>query len=174
MAQLTVPKNHTCFIDVIAELHKKGHTNIVGLIVGDGPLRQDLEAYAAKKGISETIQFTGNLTDTTPALMNSDICLFTSKREGLSVALIETLAAGIPIISFEVGGIREQVIDKENGYIIPNYELDTMVKKTEELITSSTLRSTMGQTSKEIANTRFSQATMVASYASLYKGSHDK
>jgi glycosyltransferase EpsD len=168
VAQFAPLKNHKAFIRIIAKLHKDGLTNTRALFVGDGPLKNELIDYAKELNIRDAIIFTGNLQDVRPALFSSSVCLFPSQREGLSVALLEALCAGLPIVAYDIGGIREQVKHSENGYIAEPFNEDALYHYTKEILTSETLRNKMSTVSSEIAHERFSQATMISSYAKLY------
>jgi glycosyltransferase involved in cell wall biosynthesis len=96
------------------------HHDATLLLVGDGPLRAELETQARQFLIDQKVIFTGMRTDIDELLNISDVCLLpTLVREGLGMALIEAMAAGLPVIGTEIGGIPEVITNGENGFLVP-------------------------------------------------------
>ena len=93
VGRLTEAKNHRFLIDVVAELEKK-RSNIWCIIVGDGPLRVELEEYARHKRVGHLI-FTGGVAETRALYSIMDLFVFPSLWEGLPQAMIEAQAAGL-------------------------------------------------------------------------------
>jgi len=102
------PKNQSFILEIAAEILKK-RPDIHFLLVGDGPIRPQLEAHAKAAGLSERIHFTGTRTDV-PRIMRAamDVFIFPSLWEGLPIAVIEAQAAGLPCI------LSEAVTDEAN------------------------------------------------------------
>ncbi|MDE2403616.1 MAG: glycosyltransferase family 4 protein [Sphingomonadales bacterium] len=90
-------------------------------LVGDGPLRADLEALAAALGIGEAVRFHGALpeAETLAVIAGADIFVLPSFMEGLPVVIIEAMALGKPVIASGVAGIPELVRDGRNGVLVP-------------------------------------------------------
>ena len=89
------------------------------LLVGDGPLRAELEAAASAEGLSGSVRFAGLQDDVRPFLAAMDAYLMTSIFEGLPVALLEAMAMERPVVVTPVGGIPEVVRPDENGVLVP-------------------------------------------------------
>ena len=90
-------------------------------IVGDGRLREELEVYAESLGLTENIEFLGKRKDVEELLMHSKVFVLPSKSEGLSIAMIEAMSAGVVPVVPDVGDLGDRVIDGVNGYLIePN------------------------------------------------------
>jgi glycosyltransferase involved in cell wall biosynthesis len=168
VAQLFPPKAWDDFVRVIGSLRDRG-LNVRGMIVGEGELRSELESMVARMGLSDVIEFTGFQHDVRKVLAQFDIFLFTTKREGLSVAVIEAMASGLPVAATDVGGIAEQVEVGENGYIVPAGDVEAMVERCSELIQAPAKRARFSARSRELALERFSEDTMLLQYADLYK-----
>ena len=96
------------FVNVIAQL-REWKCDVKGLVVGGGPLEGAICDEIRSRGLENTIQMVGFRRDVLPLLRRMDLFLFTSHREGLSVAVLEAMAVGLPIVATDVGGIREQV-----------------------------------------------------------------
>ena len=88
------------------------------IIVGTGPREATLRALASSLGISQAVVFTGMRDDVQDLLPAFDLFVLSSLHEGLSIAIIEALAAGVPVVSTGVGGIPELISDGENGVLV--------------------------------------------------------
>lgn len=95
------------------------------LIVGDGELRQSLVRLTIQKGISESVRFLGMRPPVQVAefIACADAGLIASIHEGFSVAMVEQIACGRPIVSTDVSGARELIVDGKNGFILPNRDV---------------------------------------------------
>jgi glycosyltransferase involved in cell wall biosynthesis len=118
VARLVKQKNHQLMIDAFAELYQvRKQARLV--IVGDGPLRPDLERQIDQLGLRNLVQLVGEHADTHPFYIASDCFLMTSKHEGFCIAAMDGLAFEKPLISTRVAGIEEYLIDGVNGYFVP-------------------------------------------------------
>ncbi|MBI5632851.1 MAG: glycosyltransferase [Nitrospirae bacterium] len=93
------------------------------VIIGDGPLRRDLEDQARELGISQNVLFTGFRSDVLELLPGFDIFVLPSIAEGLSLALLEAMASKLPVIASDVGGIPEVFGNEEIGRLIPSGDI---------------------------------------------------
>jgi glycosyltransferase involved in cell wall biosynthesis len=139
-------------------------------IVGEGPERASLEAVAAEWRMEGNVTFHGLLTDVGPALQQMDIFLFTSLREGLSVAILEAMSAGLPIIATDIGGVADQVEPGQNGAILPARDIDGLAAACIELIDDTEKRAVMGRASRRKFEAHFAQGAMLKNYVRLYDG----
>ena len=118
IGQLFTPKGWEHFLEIARILVKeKNLSDIEFNIVGDGPLLCDLKKLSIMYGLNNHIVFHGYLDDPMPILRMSDIYLSTSKREGLSVAILEALVQSLPIVASNVGCTCDQVIPFFNGFL---------------------------------------------------------
>lgn len=138
-------------------------------IVGDGSERESLEAQVALLGLQDRITFHGLLQDVRPVLAQLDIFLFTSHREGLSVAVLEAMASGLPVVATDVGGVAEQVLDAETGYVLAKGDVEGLTRRCVELITEPDRRMAMGRKGEALTASRYSEQAMQDSYAALYR-----
>lgn len=116
VAALDSSKDHFTFIDAV-QLTKSRFPNIVGVIVGDGPLRHELTQYVAIKGLQENVILTGYRTDVVNLIPAFDIFMMTSREEGLGTSVLDAFAAGVPVVATRAGGIPEMVISGETGFL---------------------------------------------------------
>ena len=114
VGRLTAIKQHRLFLDTVA-IALQSHPGLVALIAGDGELRGDLEGYAARLGIADRVRFLGWRRDLATIYAATDVFLLTSRNEGTPVALIEAMAAGLPGVSTDVGGVKDVIVSTEVG-----------------------------------------------------------
>ena len=138
--ELIERKNHEVIIKALAKLKDK---NIFYAIAGKGPLKEYLINLADKCGVSENVLFLGFRTDVFELYHVADISAFPSKIEGLGLAGVEAMAAGIPLVSSNVHGILDYVIDGETGFAISPKDVDGFALAIKELAEDENLREQM-------------------------------
>ena len=128
VARLAPIKNHALLLDAIAAWRKLPHheDNVRFLIIGDGDLRQQLEQQARDLQIDDVVIFTGWQTDVADIYADLDLNLLVSNNEGTPVTLIEGLACGVPVLSTDVGGVRDFVEDHMGIIVSPGEEPDVI------------------------------------------------
>jgi glycosyltransferase involved in cell wall biosynthesis len=88
-------------------------------IAGDGPLKEPLMAFAEELGLAESVTFLGALPDTAAFFSQLDVFVLSSLNEGLPLAVLEAMAAGLPIVATRAGGVEEAARDGYNAYLVP-------------------------------------------------------
>jgi len=119
---------------------KREIPGIRAVIVGDGPLRQELEALSAALGLGEAVEFTGQKLDVPSILGNSRVFVLTSKSEGLSLALMEAMMAGIPAVVSNVGDLGDLVRDGENGFLVDVQTPDGFAERIAAILKDEAMR----------------------------------
>jgi len=134
----------------------KVNPDLVYMIGGDGD-RSHVEAIVEELGVQDHVQFLGYIRGEDKEDLFSRATLFClpSHHEGLPVAILEAMAHGLPIISTYVGGIPEQVIDGENGFLIDPGDVDELSNKISRLLNDKDLQIQMGQRSLSIIEQTF-------------------
>ena len=160
------------FIEV-AHLVLKVKPQTQFVIVGGGTLLNDLKNLAERLGIREKIFFLGFQKDISDIFKIMDIYVLTSKSEGLPTVLIEAGASGIPMVSFDVGGVKNIVIDGKTGFLIPPDNLELMTEAIVKLLDNFSKREEMGREAKEYVK-KFDVSEMVKNTESLYEELIDK
>lgn len=118
VARLVTVKDIDLLLEVAGRLHQ-ARPELEVVVVGDGPERARLEARAAQAELSGTVRFTGTLDDVTPILGALDVYVVTSVFEGgVSMSVLEAMAAGLPVVTTAAGGVAEAVVDGETGYVV--------------------------------------------------------
>jgi len=162
VASLTPVKRHDLFLKAVAELQKRGsRPNLKVVFLGEGPEKDKLLNMCSKFGIERLIHFEGAVKNVFDYLYNIDIGVLCSDREGLSNAIMEYMACGLPVIATSVGGNGE-LVDERNGILIPPGDHLALADALERLITRPELRKQMGKASLEKIRDNFSwQKTMI-------------
>jgi glycosyltransferase involved in cell wall biosynthesis len=138
------------------------------LIVGDGQKRQELEAYAERKGCAGKAIFTGFRMDIPEVLKEISVSVLPSLSEGLSNVLIESMAAGVPVVATEVGGNPEIVEDGVTGLLIPPRDAGSLAQAIVFLLQNSEKAAFMGQEGRRRIASRFSLTRAVDETQRLY------
>jgi glycosyltransferase involved in cell wall biosynthesis len=143
------------------------------LLVGEGALKEEMEALAQSLGITEEVIFAGYRTDM-PEIMNSiDLLLHTPLNEGLGRVLLEAMTCEKPIVSANVGGIPEIIEHEMEGLLVPAEDHVSMAEATLKVLKDPELAKRLGQAGKKKAM-NFSTENMVRKINCLYNESHDK
>jgi len=143
--------------------------NVRWHVVGEGPERSRLDAMARELGIADRVVMHGLLKDVSFLLQELDVFLFTSYREGLSVAVLEAMSAGLPIVATDVGGIKDQVTVGFNGFISPVGNVDELFEKCRFLVLRPDERLRMGRNSRKRVEETFTEDAMKAGYVEIYR-----
>lgn len=167
VAGLYVQKGWFDFLKVVRNLIDLGY-NISADIIGDGEIKDQLKLRSEAMGIKNNINFLGYRSDISTLLCEYDIYLFTSHREGLSVSIIEAMAAGLPIVATNVGGTREQ-LESGAGLIAESRDIVKLTSLVKKLLDEPRLRGELGLNAKNKALLCFSESKMVKEHATLYK-----
>jgi len=165
LARLAPIKNHKLFLESASKMKDD---QVRFLIIGDGELRQNLEDYAAALGIADKVIFTGFRNDLEKIYADLDISVISSLNEGLPFSVIESMAAGVPVVSTDVGGIRELIDDGIDGFVIPLGDADALADKWRLLISDENLRHEFAARAKEKAYPYFDYRRMVSDNEELY------
>lgn len=144
------------------------------LLVGDGPMRKNLEELSTKLGLQEKVTFIGERLDIPELLNIMDIFVLPSLSEGLSNTILEAMASGLPIITTRVGGNPEIIIDGETGFLVPPTDYQSLSKVLIQLLKAPSLAKKIGLAGQERAKRHFSLSKMVSSYEALYKELSEK
>tara|TARA_B100000929_G_scaffold280843_1_gene259234 strand:+ start:1338 stop:2480 length:1143 start_codon:yes stop_codon:yes gene_type:complete len=160
-------KDQRTAIAAVGELKRRGIESHLSL-VGDGTRRREFEDLIESSDLSEQIALTGFRDDVPSVLGRSDIFLFaTTPDEGLGIALIEAMAAGVPIVASDVGACRETLADGECGLLVTPNDPGALADGIMALHKDPALRSRLVRNAKSRARTVFSSRAMADAYRTL-------
>ncbi|PTX15215.1 glycosyltransferase involved in cell wall biosynthesis [Pontibacter mucosus] len=132
-------KDYYTFIDT-AELVLQQHPEARFFIIGDGPLRQDIESYARHKNLQDRVIFTGFRKDIPESMPELDVMLVTSETEGLGTTILDAFACRVPVVATRAGGIPEIVRDGVTGLLAPVKAPAELAQKVHEVLTNEQKR----------------------------------
>lgn len=169
-----------------AQQIKQRHPDVHFLIVGekldfkngeifqDSDYHQHLHSLTVSLGISTFVWFTGHRTDVASLLSQSALSVLPSHSEGLSNSLIESMAAGLPLVATDVGGNPELVSDGVNGLLVPVRNVDKLAAAVNAILDDPKLAARFGEASLRICHEQFSMQKMVAATQQLYFSALEK
>lgn len=169
VARLFHLKGHDDLITAARTLVDR-HPRLHFLLVGDGLLRSSLERRIAELGMADRFHFSGLVPpETVPELIHAmDLVVHASRREGLARVLPQSLIAGKPVVSYDVDGAREVVIDDQTGYLLDVDDLQGLAESIDRLVSDRGLRERLGQTGRERFTDQFRHQTMTAQIRQIY------
>jgi glycosyltransferase involved in cell wall biosynthesis len=159
-------KNHKVFLKAAARLSMK-FPNAEFLLVGDGPLRPELEREAADRGIAGRVRFLGDRRDIAAVLASIDVSVMPSASESLSNAILESMAAGVPVVATGVGGNIELAGEGRGVLIAPNDDED-LAAGIERVLADPQFASAISRSAREFARANFTVERIRGQYRSLY------
>jgi glycosyltransferase involved in cell wall biosynthesis len=124
-ARLTAAKDHKNLLRAFASV-AEAVPEAELQIAGDGELRAELEAFTRELNLSGRVSFLGGLPHTAQFLSQLDIFVLSSLSEGLPLAILEAMAAGLPIVATRAGGVEEAAIDGQNAYLVPTADSNAL------------------------------------------------
>lgn len=139
------------------------------LVVGDGPLRGELEAEAERLGIDSAVRFAGLQEEVGPFLALLDVYLISSEFEGLPLALLEAMAAGVPVVATAVGGIPEALAPDREGIVVPFGDPETLAEAVLSLLADPVRRKRLAAAARRRVAEDFSVARMARELEAIYR-----
>jgi L-malate glycosyltransferase len=161
-AVLRPEKNAPQLIDALARLRAMG-VPARALFIGDGPERSAVEARARSLGVADRFVISGFQEDVRPFLSACDVVTLTSFTEAFSLAAIEAMALGRPVVHPEVGGAAEMIQAGHDGWLFPVGDTATLVDRLARLA-DPVARTRLGENARATVAARFSERSMVERY----------
>lgn len=182
-AQLGIPDGFKVILTVARLTGEKGHEYLIHaakrvanetekvrfLFVGDGILRSKLEDQVRQLRLDQVISFLGVRRDVPELLAISDLFVLPSLYEGQGRALVEAMAAGLPVVATKVGGIPDVISDGQNGILVAALDSDALAVAILELLNNEEKARQMGEAGKRRVDPEFSVETMVRKIESVYE-----
>ena len=159
VATLRSWKGHRYLLEACAAL-KQPDARL--LIVGDGPMREQLQQQVAQLGLTQRVLMPGNQAEVTPWLQAMDVFALPSyANEGVPQALMQAMAAGVPVVSTPVGSIDELVRDGATGLMVPPRDTAALRAAIERLLAEPQLRERLAQAALAWVRERYSRERML-------------
>jgi glycosyltransferase involved in cell wall biosynthesis len=167
IARMNTPsKNHRMFLRAAARL-RANFSDLEFILVGDGPLRPELEREATDLGIRDYVHFLGDRQDIQAILASIDVSVLPTDSESLSNVVIESMAAGVPVVASRVGG-NPELIAENRGIMAPPGDEQSFTTEIERLVRNSSMRAALARNAKTFAEKHFTISEMQLCHEQLY------
>ena len=168
VARLDPQKDHATALRSFARLRER-RLGVRLVIVGDGHELQRVTALIESLHLDSAVALLGERRDVPRLLAAADVLLLTSVTEGLPLAVIEAMAAGLSVVATRVGGVAEVVEDGVTGLLAPSGDVEATANQLLTLASDADQRRRMGEAGRARAQALFSDAHMLAQYRNLYR-----
>lgn len=166
VARFEPQKDHRTLIQALADLREYSWKLD---LIGDGPLKSDIEKMVVDLGLEKHVRFLGECNNVPLILKEAQIFALISNWEGLPISIIEAMRAGIPVIASDVGGVCEMIEDGVNGYLIPRGDSQLLANRIMQLISNTELRIQFGLKGRHRFDEDFTSNRMNDKILSLYE-----
>ena len=167
MGRLSREKGFDLLLDAFSRIAAR-HPDWMLKVLGDGPLRSELEAQAQKLNLVSRIEFTGALPDPFPILHNAGLFVFSSRSEGFGNALCEAMACGLPVISFDCpSGPAEIIRQGVDGILVPAEDVEALSATMDRLMGDAQERARLAARAPEVA-VRFGMKRIMGLWDQLF------
>lgn len=168
VANLRPVKDQATFLQA-ARLVRDVVPDVAFCLAGEGELLASLRQQTAQLGLAEDVFFTGRCERVADLLSVSDIGVLSSASEGFSNAIIEYMAAALPVVATNVGGAREAVIEAETGFLVQPGDADALARRLIELLNNPSRSRAMGERARRIVEEKFSSTALLERTRRLYE-----
>ena len=170
VGRLSLEKDHLALLDALAQIHRGGRATPHLLIVGHGPERARIDARIQQLSLSSHVTFTGQVNSAEPYYGVADVAVLSSRTEGSPNALLEAMAARVPVVATTVGGIPEIVNDRVSALLVAPGDPPAMAAVLTEILTDSALAERLASASRILVETRFSPEARASRLKEMYRG----
>lgn len=160
-------KGHQYLLDAMPALIRQ-HPNVTLLLIGSGDLEVPLKEQAKRLRIEQQVRFLGLRGDIPRLLAVMDVFVLPSLSEGHSLALMEAMLAGRPVVASRVGGNAELVLEGETGILVPSKDPYALTEALHQLLDNRTMREAFGHQATRRVQQQFSARLMTDGYKRLY------
>lgn len=169
VARMVDVKGHAYLIQAAKEVLRE-YPKVKFLLVGDGPLKEELKSLSEKLGLEKNIIFTGMRRDIPEMLSVMDIFVLPSSlREGCPLSILEAMAMSKPIVATRIGGVPEEVSDGQSGILVAPKDAESLARGIIKLISDKDKAKEMGRVGRKIFEDKFSKEIMLNNIESLYE-----
>lgn len=160
-------KGHGILVRTITLLTAR-YPDLRVVCAGGGPLKEHLIAVASAAGAAQHFTWLGHVDDVRPVLASADMLVHPSLSEALPYAIMEAMAAGLPVVAAEVGGVAELVVDGVTGLLVRPGDEQGLAAAVSRMLDDQLLRRSAGEAGRRRVMERFTMDRMVSDYERLY------
>jgi glycosyltransferase involved in cell wall biosynthesis len=167
IARFRPEKAHDLLVRAFAQASRDVRDSYL-LLAGDGPTRDAVERLVAELGLQARVKFLGPVKDVRSLLAASDVTVLSSTAvETFSMAMLESMAMGVPLVATDMGGTREAVVEGETGLIVAPNDVDALARGLVRILADDALRASLGRNARALVEKRFTQDLMVRETAGI-------
>ena len=164
VARLHPQKALDVMLDAVASLP----ANVTLVVIGEGPLRGDLEAVAERLGVAGRVRFLGFRTDVADYIAAADVFCLSSLWEAVPLAAQEAVLLGVPVVATDVGGLPELIVDGASGRLVPKNDASALAKALEETLSDEGRARRFAAAARRHYGEHFSRAAVLSRLERLY------
>lgn len=153
----------------VMEVLKNRNISATLHVLGEGPHRAELENMIREKGLEERVFLRGFVEDVRGELASCQLFLFTSWGEGTSIAVIEAMALGLPVVAYQAPAMDELIISGETGYLVAPNDIKGLSDQVQTLLSNQALRQQLSEQAQNRVKTIFSFDRVVDQFASWFQ-----
>ncbi|MFQ5705550.1 MAG: glycosyltransferase family 4 protein [Gemmatimonadales bacterium] len=150
-------KAHHTLLEAFSRAPETAHM----LLAGDGPLRSEIEDRVAGLGLSDRTHFLGEVTDCRPVIAACDAMVLTSISETFPMAMLESMAMGVPMISPAIGGLPEAIQDGQTGWLVPMGNPVALAQQMQCIVKDPSQVVSIGARARQVVHDRYTETRMV-------------
>jgi glycosyltransferase involved in cell wall biosynthesis len=166
IGRLKAPKDFTTLLEALALLRDLPFDAV---IAGDGPERSALEAAVDRLGLAGAVDLTGERDDIPAFLAAADCFVLSSTSEGMPISVLEAMAAGLPVVASDVGGVHELVTEGTTGCLVPPRDPEALAGALRPLLGDPELRARLGAQARRDVEQRFTVDRVQREHLQLYR-----
>ncbi len=167
VGRLAVQKCHRYLLEAMPALLRRV-PGMVAVVAGDGHLRNELETRAGRLGVDHAFRLIGHRPDARDLLDAADAFVLPSRQEGMPLAALEAMEAGLPVVATDVIGTAEVVLDGVTGLLVPSGDSDALAVALAQLLDDEDLRRSLGTAGQDLYRRCFTAARMTADTMAVY------
>ena len=166
VARLSAQKAHHVLFEAVAKLART-HPRVRLMVIGGGQREHELRDLAEQLAISGQVRFMGVRRDVPQLLPGLDVSCLSSVHEGAPMIVIESMAAGLPVVATDCGSIGDMIVDGEQGFVVPVGDADAIADRLQRLADDAQLRTQLGKNGRAKVERDFQIAGTARAYEQL-------
>jgi glycosyltransferase involved in cell wall biosynthesis len=168
VARLDPIKDHESLITAFADV-RRDEPRAVLVLIGDGPYRAALEQHARSAGVADSVRFAGWRSNAVNLHQWFDVSALASIAEGFPNAVIEAMAAGVPVVATNVGAVRDAVRDGETGLLVPSRDPRALAGALGRIVRDPALRARLAHAGRALAESHYRRAAVIPAVGALWE-----
>ncbi|MFM7328767.1 MAG: glycosyltransferase family 4 protein, partial [Bacteroidota bacterium] len=168
VAGMVPEKNHGGLLRIFSGLRAM-HPSARLVLLGTGPLEDDIRTRGNSMGLDDVVHFLGNRTDVQVIMGKSDLLLLPSLIEGLPAVILEAMAVGCPVVAYGVGGIPVVIRNRETGMLVEPGDEDSFQRAVIAVLEDHALRNTITAAAKELVRQQFDNSVIARRFEEAYR-----